>query len=44
MTVDSTYKAESPIQVEVSSDQGLFPRESVGSCGTWDFPSLHRTD
>ncbi len=32
MTVDSTYKAESPIQVEVSSDQGLFPREGVGSC------------
>jgi hypothetical protein len=32
MTVDSTYKAESPIQVEVTSDQGLFPREGVGSC------------
>jgi hypothetical protein len=32
MTVDSTYKAESPIQVEVNSDQGLFPREGVGSC------------
>lgn len=32
MTVDSTYKAESPIQVEVSSDQGLFPREGIGSC------------
>lgn len=32
MTVDSTYKAESPIQVEVSSDQGLFPREGVASC------------
>lgn len=32
MTVDSTYKAESPIQVEVSSDQRLFPREGVGSC------------
>ena len=32
MTVDSTYKAESAIQVEVSSDQGLFPREGVGSC------------
>lgn len=32
MTVDSTYKAESPIQVEVSSDQGSFPREGVASC------------
>lgn len=32
MTVDSTYKAESPIQVEVISDQGLFPREGVASC------------
>lgn len=32
MTVDSTYKAESPIQVEVNSDQGLFPREGVASC------------
>ncbi len=32
MTVDSTYKAESPIQVEVNSDQGLFPREGAASC------------
>ena len=32
MTVDSTYKAESPIQVEVSSDQGLFSREGAASC------------
>lgn len=32
MTVDSTYKQESPIQVEVTSDQGLFPREGIGSC------------
>jgi hypothetical protein len=32
LTVDSTYKAESPIQVEVSSDQGLFPREGAASC------------
>jgi hypothetical protein len=32
LTVDSTYKAESPIQVEVRSDQGLFPREGVASC------------
>lgn len=32
MTVDSTYKQESPIQVEVSSEQGLFPREGLASC------------
>jgi hypothetical protein len=32
LTVDSTYKEESPIQVEVNSDQGLFPREGVASC------------
>jgi hypothetical protein len=32
MTVDSTYKQESPIQVEVNSDQGLFPREGSASC------------
>jgi len=32
LTVDSTYRAESPIQVEVNSDQGLFPREGVASC------------
>ncbi len=32
MTVDSTYKQETPIQVEVTSEQGTFPREGVGSC------------
>jgi len=32
LTVDSTYKAESPIQVEVSSNQGTFPREGSASC------------
>ena len=32
MTVDSTYRQESPIQVEVTGDQGLFPREGLGSC------------
>jgi len=32
LTVDSTYKQVSPIQVEVSSDQGLFPREGLDSC------------
>ena len=32
LTVDSTYRKETPIQVEVSSDQGSFPREGVASC------------
>lgn len=32
LTVDSTYKQETPIQVEVLSDQGTFPREGVASC------------
>jgi len=32
LTVDSTYKQESPVQVEVTSDQGLFPREGLNSC------------
>ena len=32
MTVDSTYNQESPVQLEVKSDQGLFPREGVDSC------------
>jgi hypothetical protein len=32
LTVDSTYKQESPIQVEVISDQGAFPREGSASC------------
>jgi hypothetical protein len=32
MTVDSTYKQESPVQVEANSDQGLFPREGLPSC------------
>lgn len=32
LTVDSTYKQESPIQVEVTSDQGTFPREGLPSC------------
>jgi hypothetical protein len=32
LTVDSTYKQESPVQVEVNSDQGLFPREGSASC------------
>jgi len=32
MTVDSTYKQESPIQVEVNSAQGSFPREGSPSC------------
>jgi hypothetical protein len=32
LTVDSTYKQESAIQVEVVSDQGSFPREGLASC------------
>ncbi len=32
LTVDSTYKQESPIQVEVTSAQGIFPREGLASC------------
>lgn len=32
LTVDSTYKEQSPIQVEVTSDQGVFPREGLASC------------
>ncbi|HEY5728791.1 MAG TPA: lipoprotein [Anaerolineales bacterium] len=32
MTVDSTYRQETPIQVEVASSQGLFPRGGIDSC------------
>ena len=32
LTADSTYQQESAIQVEVTSDQGLFPREGLASC------------
>jgi hypothetical protein len=32
LTVDSTYKQESAIQVEVTSNQGKFPREGSASC------------
>jgi len=32
LTVDSTYKEETPIQVEVTSDQRSFPREGLASC------------
>ncbi|OQY88552.1 MAG: hypothetical protein B6D38_09295 [Anaerolineae bacterium UTCFX1] len=32
LTVDTTYKQATPIQVEVYSDQGLFPREGAASC------------
>jgi len=32
MTVDSTYKEATPIQVEVTSDQGTFPRGGAESC------------
>jgi len=32
LTADSTYKQETPIQVEVTSNQGVFPREGLASC------------
>jgi len=32
LTVDSTYKQETPIQVETISNQGTFPREGLASC------------
>lgn len=32
LTVDSTYQQETPIQVEVTSNQGFFPREGLASC------------
>jgi hypothetical protein len=32
LTADTTYQQATPIQVEVTSDQGLFPREGAASC------------
>ncbi len=32
LTVDSTYKADTPIQVEVTGDGGLFQRVGTQSC------------
>jgi hypothetical protein len=32
LTVDSTYNAETPIQIEVSADGGLFQRVGAASC------------
>jgi hypothetical protein len=32
LTVDSTYQAETPIQVEVNADAGLFQRVGADSC------------
>lgn len=32
LTVDSTYRAETPIQVEVTADNGLFQRVGAESC------------
>ena len=32
MTVDSTYQEDTPIQIEVSADGGLFQRVGVESC------------
>ena len=32
LTVDSTYKADTPIQIEVTADAGLFQRVGAASC------------
>jgi len=32
LTADSTYQQETPIQVEVTTNQGAFPREGLASC------------
>ena len=32
LTVDSTYRAETPIQIEVTGDNGLFQRVGSESC------------
>ena len=32
LTVDSTYQQETPIQIEVTSNQFVFPREGSASC------------
>lgn len=32
LTVDSTYRQETPIQVEVTTTEGVFPREGLASC------------
>jgi hypothetical protein len=32
LTVDSTYRAETPIQIEVTADGGMFQRVGEGSC------------
>ncbi len=32
LTADTTYRQATPIQIEVKSDQGLFPREGAASC------------
>ena len=32
LTVDSTYRQETPIQIEVTSNQIVFPREGSASC------------
>lgn len=37
LTVDTTFQQDTPIQVEVKSDQGTFPREGSGACTTIGF-------
>lgn len=32
LTADTTYRQATPIQIEVTSDQGSFPREGAASC------------
>lgn len=32
LTADTTYRQATPIQIEVISDQGVFPREGAASC------------
>lgn len=37
LTVDTTFQKETPIQVDVTSDQGAFPREGAGACTSIGF-------
>jgi hypothetical protein len=44
MTVDSTYQEDTPIQVEVSADGGLFQRVGAESCKDIDLFAPHPGD
>ena len=37
LTADTTFRQDTPVQVEVTSDHGTFPREGSGSCTTIGF-------